>query len=190
MSSAILKTIQSEFVPIFKEKIPAIFKCKLEFAFICGGFSKGYADETHDIDMFICVSGYDRVQVEQFREWYFTIHNYYGLPCDNDNPGEIVQLSKLRTAINLLENFTINKFTVDDYNIYEAIVWADMLSENVIGITGNLALLGTFQHECQGYPQKWQADIFKMLTRDEVRYWERYAPQLLMEKYMNYPKNK
>lgn len=190
MSETILKTIQTEFVPHFKEQIPHFFKENLIFAFICGGFAKGYADKNHDIDMFICVNSLENHQIDHFRDWYFKIHKHYNLPYDEDCPGEIMTFHKLRASLDLIKELTITTFAIQEYELYESIVWGDMLSDKIIGKTGNLSLLNKLLAECSGYPQKWKKQILNMLSREEKDYWKDIAPQLLMEKYMTYPKTK
>lgn len=184
----IVKIIQQEFVPVFQEKMKDIFGTNLIFAFICGGFSKGYANENHDIDTFICLQKHSDKQVEKYIEWYFNVHKYYNLPADYTDPGEVVEFDYLLSSLEILKNFEFNTLEVKDYKLYESIVWGDMLSDKIIGMTGDLDTLGKLQKQCFGYPEVWKKQVLNLIPKEDASFWIDKAPQLLMEKYVKYPK--
>lgn len=121
----------------FKYTIPKMFAGNLCFAFIFGGFGKGYATDKHDIDMFIVVHhSPNKQEHESFLSWYFDIHRRFALPADDKYPGEIVNLSLLREKMRFLSSREF-RLVIPSYYEYEAILWGDALAERKIGFVGD-----------------------------------------------------
>jgi predicted nucleotidyltransferase len=174
----------------FKKSIPKIFGDNLVFAFICGGFAKGYANHDHDIDVFICLEKNDDHAYDRYVEWYLDLHKRFGFPPDLDYPGEVVVRERLLSILSVLTNFRIKDFVVTDVWLKKAIIWADMLAGRILAEHGNgLAFLKGLRIECLNYPDRWKADILELLPDDEKIKWRNIPQLLLMEHFMVYPKH-
>ena len=115
--------INNDFIAGVKE----LFGDNLAFGFICGGFAKGYWNENHDIDTFICVKKpISKETAIKYLKWYRDLHEKHNFPPDLDYPGEIVELDILQERLKLLHALKL-ELKVTDINIREAILWADML---------------------------------------------------------------
>lgn len=123
----------------FESTVPAIFGEHLGFAFIFGGFGKGYAGWDHDVDMFVCLDRVDHDYRATFARWYLQLHGRFGLPPDLGYPGELVVAKDLDNRLALLERRNIRPIVESLYE-YEAILWADGLIEKKLGFVAGPAL--------------------------------------------------
>lgn len=178
----------------FKASVTAIFGDNLRFAFIFGGIAKGYAkDFSHDVDMFLCLKERNAQQKEEFRKFYFEVHERYGFKNDPIDPGEIVTLEQLRDSLDLLKRIKI-RLAIESYQEYEAIVWGDLFAGKVSAQTGDLETLKSIQDECQAYPERWRRDILGAIDPDiyqrEQEVLENLNITLLFERFVKYHKRK
>lgn len=178
--------VQQEFVVGVKE----VFNDNLTFAFICGGFAKGYWDKNHDIDMFICVdSPIDQYWAKKYLKWHLDLHKKYGFPADEDYPGEIVVKDQLANSLKKLPKLKL-QLRVDDLSVKEAIIWADMLvGEKAALIGNNLEYYRQLESEYCMYPEKWKKEVLALISDKEKEEWEDKSYLLIMERFMQYPHN-
>jgi hypothetical protein len=154
--SELLLAIEEEFA----DRVPKLFGASLGFAFIFGGFGKGYGGWGHDVDMFVCVTKACDGQARAFHEWYFDLHERTGLPPDIIYPGEIVEIDDLHRRIQLLESRTIRPVIETQYE-YEAILWVDALIESKKAFTQGPAvdegLVNAMLGQAAALNKKWRA---------------------------------
>lgn len=146
----------------FEAKVPGLIGQSLVFGFIFGGFAKGYATISHDIDMFICVRHLDADSVSRFRHWYFDIHREFRLTPDLNDPGEVLTLADLEKRIAFLEITPLRK-EIETYYEYEAIVWADVMSEAKIAIVGDVSELAELEFRCKELAKRWRNEVRAIL---------------------------
>ncbi len=157
VSSEIVEEIQFEFM----ENVTRIFHKNLAFAFIFGGFGKGYATKTHDIDMFICLLREASLEcISEFRAWYFALHAKYHLPPDFKYPGEVVTLQRLTEKVLFLQKRCFRQ-VVETYYEYEAIIWCDALSERKIGLIVNDYTYYTLKEIADTTFSSWRSQIYR-----------------------------
>lgn len=157
LPASIVNKIEQEFL----KNIDIIFSEYLCFAFIFGGFGKGYATDTHDIDMFIVVNkDVPKEIISRFHKWYFSVHKQYKLPPDINYPGEIIPLSLLEEKMRFLVNRPFRK-TIPTYYEYEAILWADALFENKIGIISKSPQMEELIQIATNVFTSWKKDIYQ-----------------------------
>lgn len=169
----------------FQHTVQTIFKDNLEFAFIFGGVAKGYADATHDIDMFVCLNERDKYSEQHFRRWYFGIHRRVGLVPDYGDPGEIMSLAELVEKLDFLDELQIT-LTIRSYYAYEAIVWGDVLAGTTIGEVGDFDLLQKLKNRCAPFPERWKSQILAQLPQGHQL--SNQPPLYLFEHFVTYLK--
>lgn len=167
-----------------------IFGNNLAFGFICGGFAKGFWDNNHDIDIFICVrKPISKETAKKYLKWYYHLHKKHHFPPDDDYPGEIVELDVLQKKLKLLHALKLT-LKVIDINIREAILWADMLVGEKMGLLCNTPqVFSTLQREYENYPEKWKSEVLLLVSEEDGQRWQDKSYLLIMEKFMQYPKN-
>lgn len=188
ISLAIVEEIERD----VKRNLPSIFGDNFVFGFICGGFAKGYADVTHDIDIFVCVKENDETAYDKYLAWYLDLHRRHGFPPDLDYPGEVVTLNRLRSILELQRYHKISSLIVEDIWIKKSIIWADMFAGQIMGATGSvegLDILESLRVKCVPYPARWKQDVLALLSEDLRKQWEDKHQLLLMERFMSYPKH-
>ena len=156
--------IKNDIYREFELEIKNIFGENLIFGFIFGGFSKGYATNKHDIDMFICLENRNDEQEKKFQEFYFRLHNKFGLPPDFIDPGEITTLNHLADVVKLLKAYQIRR-VVRTFDEYEAIVWGDIFSGEVSCIVGDASAFQSIQNACLEFPAQWRAQLLKLVDQ-------------------------
>ncbi|WP_146778762.1 hypothetical protein [Actinomadura craniellae] len=146
----------------FTAMVPEIFGDRLGFAFVFGGFGKGYGGWNHDIDMFVAVDLLPTDDGARFISWYFDLHRRLGLPPDHDYPGELVALDDLDRRLALLESRRIRGVIETQYE-YEAILWADALIERKLGVVRGPAITQDgFEHVLERAARlgaRWRTEI-------------------------------
>lgn len=178
--------INNDFITGVKE----LFGDNLAFGFICGGFAKGYWNENHDIDTFICVKKPISKEVAiKYLKWYSDLHEKHNFPPDLDYPGEIVELDILQERLKLLHALKL-ELKVTDINIREAILWADMLVGGKLEpVCNELSVFNSLQNEYANYPEKWKKEVLSLISQEEKLDWQNRDYGLIMEKFMQYPKS-
>jgi len=157
------KEIIDDIVFNFSNVVPNIFRESLLFCFICGGFAKGYATNQHDIDMFICVKEVPEKEfMDDFLNWYFSIHKKWGLPPDCKYPGEIVVIKTLEEKINFLSHRRLRR-TIKTFYEYEAILWTDMISGKKIGLIVQDDVFFILEKTCKGLERRWREEVAQAL---------------------------
>jgi len=151
---------QMELSAKFKNAVSEIFSSNLVFAFVFGGFAKGYATSDHDIDMFVCLDHRDAKQEILFRKFYFSIHSSFALPPDHQDPGEVMSLPELRQRLAHMDRISMSPI-LEDYDVYEGIVWVDCLAGQVLGEVGDIALLHQIKFQCSGLVERWRTEILE-----------------------------
>ncbi len=186
----IRKQIESHIEKDFIEGVQDIFRGNLAFGFLCGGIAKGYWDQNHDIDMFICIKRpINHDEAVRYLEWYNNLHQRHGFPPDEDYPGEIIEQD---TLISTLERLYILKLKleVDEMAVKEAIIWADMLVGGKTGLVGeDLDLYHGLVEQYKKYPEQWKQEVLAQVTPEEREEWRDKSYLLIMEKFMQYPQN-
>lgn len=167
-----------------------IFGDNLAFGFICGGFAKGFWDNNHDIDTFVCVKKpIGEETAKTYLEWYYDLHKKYNFPPDDDYPGEIIELDTLKTKLKLLHTLKL-ELKVNDIDTREAILWADMLVGKKMGLVcNNRKVFDTLQDEYANYPEKWKKEVLLLISEKDSQIWKDKSYLLVMERFMQYPKN-
>jgi Fe-S cluster biosynthesis and repair protein YggX len=178
--------INNDFIIGVKE----VFGENLAFGFVCGGFAKGYWDDNHDIDMFICVKNpIDKETAIKYLEWYYNLHKNHNFPPDCDYPGEIVELDVLQKRLSLLPTLKL-ELKVIDMNIREAILWADMLAGGKLEpVCNEVDIFNSLQTTYVNYPEKWKKEVLSLVSQKEKLDWQDKDYGLIMEKFMQYPKS-
>lgn len=173
-----------------KVSLADIFGQNLIFGFVCGGFSKGYADENHDVDIFVCVNkNPDKKLEERYLKWYFDLHKRYGIKADYDYPGEIVPYEYLIQTLSMLRSLKLT-LEINDVRTKKAIIWADMLTGTTAAETGNdMEKLHQIKKEYAHYPEQWKGEVLRLINPDEAKIWRDKNHLLIMEKFMKYPKH-
>jgi predicted nucleotidyltransferase len=158
LPASVVDNIANEFSVV----ATSIFRNNLLFAFIFGGFAKGYATVHHDIDMFVCVDSYIVDEIERFRAWYLAIHSHFSLPPDDRYPGEIVAKSLLDEKVRFLEGRPL-KPEIETLYEYEAILWTDALSGRKLSVVGDRSALAIFERRCSRLEELWRSEVSEML---------------------------
>lgn len=181
------EVVENEVAEDFIRGTKDLFQENLLFGFICGGFAKGYWDEHHDIDTFICVRNpIERRVALQYLRWYHDIHHKHGFPPDDSYPGEIAEKNILLERLAILHNFHLN-LEVSSIDAKEAILWADMIVGKKMAIIGNdLDLLDSLQKAYGGYPEKWKREVLELLPDLDRSEWKDKSYLLIMERFMKY----
>jgi len=171
-------------------KLKEIFGNTMLFGFVCGGFSKGYADKNHDVDIFVCLNHKLTKDVEKkYLDWYFFLHKKYGLKADYDYPGEIITYSKLNNTLKILRDLKLT-LVINDIRTKKAIIWADMITSKTSAECGtNLNLLKKLKNKLSHYPDKWKQEVLLLITPEEQILWKNKSHLLIMEHFMKYPKH-
>jgi len=185
MESKIIEEILAE----VKIKLSTIFKDEMLFGFVCGGFSKGYADENHDVDIFVCLKNELPKKIEEeYLQWYFDLHKKYGIKPDYDYPGEIVTYNRLMNTLNILKTLKLT-LEIKEVQTKKAIIWADMITSQTAAETGSrLNLLYELKSQFQIYPDKWKGEVLESISKEERNEWKDKSHLLIMEHFMKYPK--
>jgi hypothetical protein len=172
----------------FRRVAPELFGDDLVFGFLCGGFAKGYATESHDADFFVCVRALPSGAFERYRRWYVDLHHRRGIAPDERDPGEVVLLSSLEEKIGWVSTRHVRP-EIPTYYEYEAIVWADMLSGPKIAKVGDLHRLAVLERQVEVLPQRWRSDILRDAGADAETLWT-LPLTLLFEQRVRYTKRR
>lgn len=155
ISQSVVKKIES----LFEENVQSIFGENLCFAFLFGGFGKGYATISHDIDMFIVVHNQPKQAViDEFHSWYFSLHKEFNLSPDVQFPGEIIVFDYLKEKIDFLSKRRFRQI-IPTYYEYEAILWGDALSEKKKGVVVKHPDFYNLVMTASKIFQEWRKDI-------------------------------
>lgn len=186
MDSEIINKILRE----VKIGLTDIFGTDLIFGFVCGGFSKGYADKNHDVDVFACLKRkISRKSEERYLRWYFGLHERYGLKPDYNYPGEIMTLKKLIRTLKILKTLKLT-LEIKDVPTKKAIIWADMITGRTKAETGfDLELFHILKRKYKKYPNQWKREILSLIPEKSKAVWRRKNHLLIMEHFMKYPKH-
>jgi len=190
MSKLIEKNIINKILLEVQDGLKIIFGDNLLFGFVCGGFSKGYADKEHDIDVFVCLRQKEtEKENEEYLRWYFALHKKYDVKSDYDYPGEIVTYDYLVETLNILKKLVLT-LKIDDVRTKKAIIWADMLTSKTAAHVGtNLELLNQLKYEYDKYPEKWKQEVLNLVSAEDREIWKEKSHLLIMEHFMRYPKH-
>lgn len=171
-------------------KLKEIFKSNMLFGFVCGGFSKGYADENHDVDIVVCLKdNLSKETEEEYLQWYFDLHKRYKIKPDYNYPGEIITYERLMNTLDILKTLKLT-LKIDDVPTKKAIIWADMITSKTAAETGsNLELLYKLKTEFAKYPAKWKKEVLALISDKEREQWKNKSHLLIMERFMKYPKH-
>lgn len=189
MNKPIEKKIVDKILSEVKEGLNKIFGDNLFFGFVCGGFSKGYTDKNHDIDVFVCLRDQQTEDMnERYLRWYFDLHRKCGVKPDYDYPGEIMTYNYLVETLNILKTLVLT-LKIEDVRTKKAIIWADMITSQTAAETGtHLGLLYKLKNEYDKYPEKWKQEVLTLIPETERDIWKDKSHLLIMERYMQYPK--
>lgn len=116
----------------FEKKVQQIFKGNLEFAFIFGSFAAKKDVWISDFDTLICVHEKDDAQVEEYLQWVFYLHEFFGRIPDFKYPSEIITMSDLEAAEKRLQKMKLSA-TKNNTEQYDAMIWFHALSQTKIG---------------------------------------------------------
>ena len=181
-------TVVTEIYGDCRRAAPGVFGGDLVFAFIFGGFAKGYAVQNQDVDIFVCARRAASAPTDKFRSWYFDLHARYDLIPDRADPGEVMSPERLEEKL-LFAAQTPVRAEVQTYYEYEAIVWADILCGEKAAVVGDARALMRMTDICDGLPQRWrrellglagtpiEAEIAKLPTTRLFRKFVRYLKQ-------------
>lgn len=158
------ETIKSVYAEV-RSAVPEIFGANLAFAFIFGGFAKGYAVRDQDCDIFICLKADHPEQIARFRHWYFDLHDRYGLTPDRNDPGEIMVLDDLVRRLSNLRNIEIRP-VIETFDDYETIVWGDVMTDQKAVLLGDTGILADCMQICEGLPQAWRRALLQIGGED------------------------
>lgn len=183
----------------FQIAIPKIFGSNLVFGFIGGGLAKGYADYSHDIDMAVICKERNPTHDENYKEFFYTLHEKYGFKTEN-NPtidisfGIASDIDKLHSMLNILDHLTVTPI-VQSFDTFEAVVWGDMMSSTVIGLTGDVQYFKTVQNKCATYKDRWRKQIIENCIGNdtfsvEKSFVDNTDLTLLFERFVTYLKDK
>ncbi len=186
MDSKIVEEILIE----VEAKLSEIFKDNMLFSFVCGGFAKGYADENHDVDTFICLKDEPSKETEdEYLKWYFDLHKRYKVKPDYNYPGVLITYDKLIETLNILKTLKLT-LKIDDVWTKRAIIWADMITSKTAAETGSdLELLYKLKAEYENYPDKWKNEVLALISEEERSIWKNKSHLFIMEHFMKYPKH-
>lgn len=169
--------------------VAGIFDGNLVFGFVCGGVAKGYADDSHDIDLVVCTSTpIDEGVRDSYYDWYFDLHDRYSLPPDYDYPGEVVTYGQFSDTLVLLRGLELS-LHVTDVRVKKAIIWGDMITGGIDGRVGDVALIDRVINEYKDEPERWKQQVLALIPEGEREVWKDKNHTLLMERYMKYPKH-
>ena len=171
-------------------KLEDIFGENMLFGFVCGGFSNGYADKNHDVDIFVCLRSEPTKEVgDEYLQWYFDLHKRYGLKADYDYLGEIVIYEKLAETLAILKDLKLT-LQIESVQTKKAIIWADMITSKTASETGSdLGLLYRLKRKYKKYPKQWKREVLALITEEEREKWITKNHLLIMEHFMIYPKH-
>jgi predicted nucleotidyltransferase len=189
MNRLIEANIVNEILLEVQNGLGRIFVKNLLFGFVCGGFSKGYADKEHDIDIFVCLGRREtEKEYEEYLRWYFALHNKYGVKPDYDYPGEIVTHDYLVETLSILKTLVLT-LEIKEVKTKKAIIWADMITSKTTGHVGtHLELLHELKREYKKYPEKWKQEVLALVSEDDRIFWKEKNHLFIMEHFMKYPK--
>ncbi len=126
---------------------------------------------------------------KKYLKWYYRLHKKHNFPPDDDYPGEIVELAVLQEKLKLLHTLKL-ELKITDVDIREAILWADMLVGEKVGLLCNtLQVFSALQKEYVSYPEKWKNEVLLLLSAEDRQIWQDKNYLLVMEKFMRYPKS-
>lgn len=128
----------------FQKIVQRIFGEQLVFAYIFGSFATGKGKRYSDIDTFICVHNKQAIQIEQYLNWLFSIHEIFGRIPDFKYPAEIVSFAELQAAITKLPTLELS-VELNKTATYDTKVWCHSLSQPWIG-----------EIQTQNIPQQWR----------------------------------
>lgn len=151
-----------EIVQQFEPAVPEFFGDTLVFGFIFGGFAKGYATASHDIDMLVCVQEARDPSVHQFRTWYYDVHQKFGLQPDCIDFGETLVEADLLKRLTLLEATPL-RHEIETYYEYESILWCDVISGPKIGVVGDAHAVSEYEARCSALMERWRDEAIIML---------------------------
>jgi len=146
----------------FTKRVPLLTGKNLSFAFIFGSFAKGYAKYSHDIDMFICLKNESSKNRKALNEFYFELHQKYGLAPDETDPGEIMTKSLLSEKLTMARDCILRP-VIETYEEYEALCWAEILAGTAVGLCGDLTSYSECKMSVNSLPQRWRIEIFSMI---------------------------
>lgn len=172
-----------------QEGAARIFDKNLVFGFVCGGVAKGYADDSHDIDVVVCTDyPMDEETTGRYYDWYFNLHERYTLPPDYDYPGEVVTYQQFADTLELLRGLELS-LHVTDVKVKKAIIWGDMITGGIAGKTGRTDLIDEIIEKYKDEPARWKEQVLALITPEERAQWADQNHTLIMERFMRYPKH-
>lgn len=132
------------------------------FGFVFGGFAKGYATATHDVDLFVCLRRLDEQSIIDIRRDYFLLHERHSLQPDNDDPTEIMSIDQLQTRLALAASRSLRP-VIETYEEYEAICWAEIIVGAVAEFVGESDLFFSLREQIAHLPQKWRIEVLGLM---------------------------
>jgi predicted nucleotidyltransferase len=132
------------------------------FGFVFGGFAKGYATASHDIDLFVCLRRLDEQSITDIRRDYFLLHERHSLQPDNDDPAEIMSIDQLQARLALATGRPLRP-VIETYEEYEAICWAEIIVGAVAEFVGDSDLFFSLREQIAHLPQKWRVEVLNLM---------------------------
>jgi hypothetical protein len=149
----------------FRGAIAHMFE-DIVFAFICGSVARGADSSLSDIDMMIIVPEVKSSEAKQFRDWYFAFHLRHGYAPDRIYPGEFLSLSDLDAGLEIACS-SIPVAILENASIWEALVWAGMLSGQICGFTGNWTSFSPFVGRADKICKRWISALGPQLLESQ-----------------------
>lgn len=147
--------VSTELEAEFQQRTRECFGAALGFGFLCGSYVQLGLQPGHDLDMFICRrESYAAFNADEFRSWYYSVHQTYQLKPDlvyeYEGPTEAV----LNAALMLIR---VTKPTnrISDRRVYDGIVWAGMLTSPQAAFLGDASLYNRFRQMAAPIIDSW-----------------------------------
>lgn len=145
----------------YNQNIKNIFDKNLDFSFVFGSYAKNTQKPTSDVDMLICLTKEDKMEIEDFRNWYFKFHYMYGKFPDVLYPGEIVTRQKLEKIIT--NNPNINFNIINDSDTFDSLFYTQIFTDKKTTFIGNQESLKEYQEEFKRFVPEFCEKIFEVL---------------------------
>jgi hypothetical protein len=137
--------------------------------------------------VFVCLKTIDQRQVAQFHDWYFELHDRFGLKPDCNDPGEVVTHDNLIEKLEFAERIAVRR-CFRSYYAYEAIVWTDLLSDRKLAVTGDEVAVALYELRCWRLMRRWRLELLELARVSDMTVTHDMATTLLFERLVHYEK--